>query len=178
MSLRLVCCCSCYRHWFVVGVTNGRERERSQVSGERSEWVLRARLLLGCAFVSCSCADLYRILMGRSVGDPLYGALCFPFYRSWESTGYSGGKGEEREKGRPLGSPGPSSPSCGFHRSCRCQQRRLHVAALFVTDTMHKRHLPVMASRPDERHGELTLLSAFVRGLGRTSLAHPTLFLM
>ena len=41
--------------------------------------MLRARSLLGCAFVSCSCADLYRILMGRLVQDPLHGAPCFPF---------------------------------------------------------------------------------------------------
>ena len=32
---------------FVVEVTNGRERDRSQVSGGKDEWVLRARSLLG-----------------------------------------------------------------------------------------------------------------------------------
>ena len=31
---------------FIVGVTNGRERERSQVSDGKVEWVLRAWLLL------------------------------------------------------------------------------------------------------------------------------------
>ena len=31
---------------FVVGVTNGRERDRSQVSDGKVEWVLRAWLLL------------------------------------------------------------------------------------------------------------------------------------
>ena len=31
---------------FVVGVTNGRERDRSQVSDRKDEWVLRAWLLL------------------------------------------------------------------------------------------------------------------------------------
>ena len=40
---------------------------------------------------------------------------------------------------------GPSSPSYGSRRSCRCQQGRLHVVALFVTSAMHRRHLPVMA---------------------------------
>ena len=33
---------------FVVGVTNGRERDRSQVSDGKVEWALRARLLLNC----------------------------------------------------------------------------------------------------------------------------------
>ena len=33
---------------FIVGVTNGRERERSQVSDEKVEWMLRAWLLLSC----------------------------------------------------------------------------------------------------------------------------------
>ena len=31
---------------FIVGVTNGRERDRSQVSDGKVEWVLRAWLLL------------------------------------------------------------------------------------------------------------------------------------
>ena len=31
---------------FVVGVTNGRERDMSQVSDGKVEWALRARLLL------------------------------------------------------------------------------------------------------------------------------------
>ena len=30
-------------------------------------------------------------------------------------------------------------------RPCRCQQGWLHVAALFVTNTMRRRHLPVTA---------------------------------
>ena len=33
---------------FIVGVTNGRERERSQVSDGKVEWALRAWLLLSC----------------------------------------------------------------------------------------------------------------------------------
>ena len=36
---------------FVVGCTNGRERDMSQVSDGRNEWVPRARSLLGCVFV-------------------------------------------------------------------------------------------------------------------------------
>ena len=107
--------------------------------------MLRARSLLGYAFVSCSCADLYWILMDRSVQDPLHGVPYFPFYRPRESAGYSEGKGEERERGRPPGSPGPSSPLCGSRRPCRCQQGRLHVAVLSVTGAMRRRHPPVMA---------------------------------
>ena len=33
---------------FIVGVTNERERDRSQVSDENIEWMLRAWLLLSC----------------------------------------------------------------------------------------------------------------------------------
>ena len=39
---------------FIVGVTNERERDRSQVSGERSERVLRE---LGCYLAVCSGFD-------------------------------------------------------------------------------------------------------------------------
>ena len=50
MSLRPVHCCSCYqyRKRFVVGGTNGRERDGSQVSGGKVERTPRAWLLLGC----------------------------------------------------------------------------------------------------------------------------------
>ena len=33
---------------FVVGGTNGRERDMSQVSDEKVEWVIRAWMLLSC----------------------------------------------------------------------------------------------------------------------------------
>ena len=36
---------------FVVGVTNGRERDMSQVSDGKVEWGMRARLLLRHVFV-------------------------------------------------------------------------------------------------------------------------------
>ena len=35
---------------FIVGVTNGRERDRSQVSDGKVKWVLRAWLLLSYVF--------------------------------------------------------------------------------------------------------------------------------
>ena len=75
----------------------------SQVSSERSERVLRARLLLLCV----SRSDQFGVGSG-----PLHGVPYFPFYRLRESMGYSEGKGEERERGRRPGSLGPS-PSCG-----------------------------------------------------------------
>ena len=87
----------------------------------------------------------YLVVWSRAdVGPPSWGAL-LSFYRRRESVGYSGGKGEEQERRRLLGSLGPSSPSCGSRRSCRCQQGWLHVAALFVTSAMRRRHLSVMA---------------------------------
>jgi len=123
----------------------GERGKGSQVSGERSEWVLRAQSLLSCAFMSYFCVDLYRILMGRSVQDPLHGAPYFSFYRPRESVGYSGGKREERERGRPPRSLGPSSPSYGSRQPCRYQQGRLHVAVLSVTGAMSRRHPSVIA---------------------------------
>ena len=39
---------------FVVGVTNRRERDESQVSGGKNERVPRVRLLLGRVLVLCS----------------------------------------------------------------------------------------------------------------------------
>ena len=56
---------------FVVGDTNGRERDRSQVSDEKVERMLRAQLLLGCVL----CVELIR---------PLSGVPCPPFYRPRE----------------------------------------------------------------------------------------------
>ena len=104
--------------------------------------MLRARSLLSRMFVSCSYVDLD--LIGSRWVDPLHGMSCFPFYKPRESVGYNGGKGEERERGRLPGPPGPS-PSCGSRRPCRCQQGWLHIVALSVTGAMHRRHLPVMA---------------------------------
>ena len=49
---------------FVVGVTNGREREISQVSDEKVEWVLRAWLLLSSVRCNASCVQLIRPLSG------------------------------------------------------------------------------------------------------------------
>ena len=121
------------------GLQTGERGRGSQVSGGRSERVLRARLPLSRVLVSFSCVPTSCFFA------PLHEAPCFPFYRRRESVGYRGGKGEERERRRLPGLSGPSSPSCGSRRFCRCQQGRLHVVALFVTGTMRRRHLPVMA---------------------------------
>ena len=106
--------------------------------------MLRARSLLSRVFVPCSCVFISWFGLVR-IWIPLHGAPCFLFYRRRESAGYNGEKGEERERERRriLGSPSPA-PLCGSRRSYRCQQGRLHVAALFVTGAMRRRHLLVM----------------------------------
>ena len=43
---------------FVVGGTNGRERDRSQVSDGRVETMLRAWLLLGCVLCDVLCVKI------------------------------------------------------------------------------------------------------------------------
>ena len=75
----------------MVGVTNGRERDISQVSSERSEQVPRARSLPGCVLV---CSDRFgiRVRIDVMCCDAPYGMPCFSFYRPRESTGYSEGK--------------------------------------------------------------------------------------
>ena len=54
---------------FVVGGTNGRERDRSQVSDGKFEWVLRARLLLSYVLCDAWCIELI---------PPLSGVPCLP----------------------------------------------------------------------------------------------------
>ena len=74
---------------------------------------------------------------------PLVGRPAFPFIGQRKARVIV--EEEKRTRGRsPLGLSGPSSPSSGLRRPCRCQQGRLHVMALFVTGALHKRHLPVM----------------------------------
>ena len=109
---------------------------------------------------------------------PLQGAPCFPFYKRRESVGYSGGKGEERDREE------------GF------QDRRvlllLHAGLADPVDVNRGSSMSWPYSslaqvssaghgvpfHPNGRLGELTRLSAFERGLGRTAPARPTLFLM
>ena len=77
------------------GYKRARERDRSQVSGERSERVLRE---IGCYPAVCSGfngflmvqSDLARIDV--MCCDTPYGTPYFSFYRLRESTDYSGGK--------------------------------------------------------------------------------------
>ena len=79
----------------------------SQVSGGNSKRVPRARLLLSRVLVFCSYRFEVRWVrdgsiwsgLNRSSPVPLYGTLCFLFYRPKESTGYSEGKEKnEREE--------------------------------------------------------------------------------
>ena len=58
---------------FVVGVTNGRERDRSQVSDGKVERTLRALLLLRCVLCEAWCVESIR---------PYSEVPCPPFYRS------------------------------------------------------------------------------------------------
>ena len=79
--------------WFVVGGTNGRERDRSQVSDGKVERVLRARLLLSCVLCDAWCVELIR---------PLSGVPCPPFYRSRGNRDYRWEKEEKPEAEKVL----------------------------------------------------------------------------
>ena len=61
---------------FVVGVTNGRERDRSRVYDGKVERTLRALLLLSCVLCDAWCV--------LSIGL-LSGVPCLPFYRPREA---------------------------------------------------------------------------------------------
>ena len=78
---------------FVAGVTNGRERERSQVSDEKVERTLRALLLLSYVLCDAWCV----LLIGR-----LSGAPCLPFYRPRGSRDYRWEKEEKPEANEVL----------------------------------------------------------------------------
>ena len=78
---------------FVVGGTNGRERDKSQVYDGKVEHVLRARLLLSCVLCGAWCVELIR---------PLSGVLCPSFYRSRESRDYRWKKEEKTEEKKVL----------------------------------------------------------------------------
>ena len=64
---------------FLIGSTNWRERERSQVSDGKVERALRAWLLLSYVLCDAWCVEFIRHLSG---------VPCPPFYRSRGSRGY------------------------------------------------------------------------------------------
>ena len=70
-----------------------------QVSGERSERVLRAQSLPSCVLVRSDRFGIrwIRVQIDAMCCDAPYGTSCHPFYRPRESMGYSGGKRGERE---------------------------------------------------------------------------------
>ena len=74
---------------FTVGVTNRRERDRSQVSDEKVERTLRAWLVL-----SCMLCDVWCVLL---IGRPLSGVSYLPFYRPRGSRDYRWEKKEKLE---------------------------------------------------------------------------------
>ena len=92
---------------FVVGGTNGRERDRSQVSHGMVERMLRAQSLLGCM------RDVLCVELISQKVHPFSGVSYPPFYRPRGSRGYRWKK-EEKTKGRegPSGEPGLSFPVC------------------------------------------------------------------
>ena len=73
---------------FVLGFTNGRERDRSQVSDEKVERRLRALLLLSCVLCDAWCV----LLIGPSSEVPY-----LPFYRPRGSMDYRWEKEEKPE---------------------------------------------------------------------------------
>ena len=73
--------------------TNGRESDRSQVSDEKVEWMLRAWLLL--SYVLC---EAWCVL---SIG-PLSEVPCLPFYRPRGTRDYRWEKGEKPEAKKVL----------------------------------------------------------------------------
>ena len=78
---------------FVVGVTNGQERDRSRVSDGKVERTLRALLLL--SYVLC---DAWCVLFFH----PLSGVLCLSFYRPRGSRDYRWEKEEKSEAKKVL----------------------------------------------------------------------------
>ena len=63
--------CAISTEKFVVGVTDRRERDRSQISDGKVERTLRAWLLL--SYVLC---DAWCVLL---IGHPISGVPCLPF---------------------------------------------------------------------------------------------------
>ena len=78
---------------FVVGGTNGRERDRSQVSAGKVERTLRAWLLLSYVLCDVWCVELIH---------PFSGVPYLPFYRSRESRDYRWEKEEKPEAKKVL----------------------------------------------------------------------------
>ena len=78
---------------FVVRSTNCRERDRSQVSDEKVERVLRTRLLLSCVLCDAWCVELIR---------PLSGVPCPPFYRSKGSRDLQTGERKKKPEAKKV----------------------------------------------------------------------------
>ena len=78
---------------FIVGGTNGREGNMSQVSDGKVERVLRARLLLSYVLCGAWCVELI---------PPFSGVPCLPFYRSRETRRYRWEKEEKTEAKKVL----------------------------------------------------------------------------
>ena len=129
----------------------GERGKGSQVSGGRSEQVLRDRPLLSRVFVSCSsvfisCSDRFGVIGLVLDGSiPSMGCPAFPFIGQGKARVIAEEKRRIKGRRSPSGLPGPSSSSCGSLRPYRCQQGQLHVIALSVTGATRRRRLPIMA---------------------------------
>ena len=84
---------------FVVGGTNRRERDRSQVSNGKVERALRAWLLLSCVLCGVWCVELI---------CPLSGVPYPPFYRSRGAGLTNGRKGKNQRQRRSFKGAGSS----------------------------------------------------------------------
>ena len=84
---------------FIVGGTNGRERDRSQVSNGKVERALRAWMLLNCVLCDAWCIELIH---------PLSGVPYPPFYRSRGSKDYRWEKEENQRQRRSFEGAGSS----------------------------------------------------------------------
>ena len=154
-----------------------RERDMSQVSGERSERVLRE---LGCYSAVRSYCVLVASQLMRCVAMPFMGRPAFPFIGQGKAPVTVEGK-EENEKEKK--SSRITGSFFSFTRDLPTLYTSTRTAPCRVP-VHHWRHVQASSPgrgaplRPDERRGGLTRLSVLVRGLGRTAPVHPTLFLM
>jgi len=83
---------------------------------------------------------------------PFVGRPAFPFIGQGKAQVTAKGKRRTRESRRPSESSGPSYPSYGSRRPCRCQHGRLHVVALSVTVAMPRRRRCSTEPKPLENN--------------------------
>ena len=148
---------------FIEGDTNGRERDRSQVSGGKSERVLRARLLLSRVLVLCSGRFEVRWVRNGSIGSGLnrsisfVGCPAFPFIGQGKAQVTAEGKRRTRE--REPKSLRVAGSFFSFMRvlTAPCRGLVRHWCHAQVSSASHGAPLC-----PGRRRGEPTCLSVFI----------------